>query len=201
MMKLVFKMMTVPLAFVLFSCESSEPKPQNSVDNANRKMNNVDVNVKKLDAEAQTKSEETADNTTATAKTLDVKTVESKKKTAPVAISFTLKDDLLTVTVNLQKPVKDLKIQANPLEGLLIETPSALDKDSYDEPMTLTLPVKLKNQIGRLAIYVSGTFDGIRSAGGQTYDFPGSTPASKKSSEGVRDGNGDLIRVMPATEK
>lgn len=196
-MKIIFNILTILFALVLFGCDSTETKPQSKIDN---KLDNVNSEAKKVDSIAETKAEGIEDKTKASSKEMEKKE-GSHKLSAPVAISFELKDNLLTVTINLNKPVKNLKIQANPLDGLSIEKPSALEKDSYDVPTVLTLPVKLNNQVGRLGIYISGSFNGRQLAHGQTYDFPGSTPSEKQSSEGKRDGNGDLIRVMPATEK
>ena len=83
-----------------------------------------------------------------------------------------------------------------------MQKPEALIKSSYDEPTILTMTVQVTNNLGRLGIYVAGSFDGMQQAIGQSYALPNSKPSLKKDDVVVeKDGNGELIRVMPGQEK
>jgi hypothetical protein len=199
-MKNSLKLITLFSAFIIFGCGSEEKKPTIG-DKIDKKMDRIGDDIKKVGEKVEEKAEEINDKTKAKAKEIEKKVGPSNKKSAPVEVAFDLKDNLLNVSINLNKSVSNLKVQATPLDGLQIEKPSTLDKDAYDVPTSLSLPVQLKNQVGRLAIYVSGTFDGRQLAHSQTYDFPKDPKSSKKDPVIEKDGNGDPIRVMPAKEK
>ena len=217
-MKNTLKLMTLLSTLVLFGCGSDSKKPtigekidkkmdkvgqdmKKVGEKVDSKMEKVGEDIKKAGDKAEEKAEEINDKTKAKATEIEKKLGPSNKKSAPVEVAFELKDNFLNVTINLNKPVANLKVQATPLDGLQIEQPSTLDKNSYEVPTSLSLPVQLKNQVGRLAIYVSGTFDGRQLAHSQTYDFPKDPNSSKKDPVIEKDGNGDPIRVMPAKEK
>ena len=188
-MKITLNSFLLLLIFVVFGC-GSKPVPQTLADKIENIEHKVESEVKKTDEKIAQKVGE-----------IEKKEHASPKKLAPVAVSFELKDDKIIVTIHLNKPVKNLVIQANPLDGLSIQPVIPSANSSFDEPTTLTLQVELNNKVGRLGIYIAGSFDGRQLAHSQTYDFPGANDLSKKKSKGERDGNGDLIRVMPAKEK
>lgn len=217
-MKNTLKLMILLSTLFVFGCGSDSKKPtigekidkkmdkvgndmKKVGDKVDNKMEKIGDDIQKVGEKVEDKAEEINDKTKAKAKEIEQKIGPSNKKSAPVEIAFDLKDNLLNVSINLNKPVTNLKVQATPLDGLQIEQPSTLDKNSYEVPTSLSLPVQLKNQVGRLAIYVSGTFEGRQLAHSQTYDFPKDPNSSKKSPVIEKDGNGDPIRVMPAKEQ
>ncbi len=150
---------------------------------------------------AEEKAKEAEEKAKEKAKEIEKK-MASPKKSAPVEIGFELKgSDLLIVTVNLNKPVSNLVVQANPLDGLEIEPVAQVAKTAYDIPTVLTLNVSLKTNVGRLGIYIAGSFEGRQLATSQTYDFNNSKKQKKNNPPTEIDGNGDVIRVMKAEEK
>jgi hypothetical protein len=197
-MKLIFKLLSTLFIFIFFGC-GSKPETLPVAVKPDKFTNKVDTVVQKVETKVVDKVvEKVADK----AENVEKKEHVSPKKSAPVEIAFESKENnQILVTINLKKPVKDLIIQANPLDGLTMQKPEALIKSSYDEPTILTMTVQVTNNSGRLGIYVAGSFDGMQQAIGQSYALPNSKSSLKKDVVVEKDGNGELIRVMPGQEK
>jgi len=177
---------------LVFGCGS---KNETIGDKIDKKLEKAEEKAKDLKEKAEEKARE-----------IEKKTKEKKgshKKSAPVDISFELLKDrnLLILTVNLNQPVKNLVVQANPLDGLEIEPVKQVVNSIYDEPTTLTLTVSLKNNVGRLGVYIAGAFNGRQLATSQTYDFPDSKKRKLANPLTEIDSKGNVIRVFQAEEK
>ena len=172
---------------IIFGCGS---KNETISDKLDKRLEKVEEKAKEAEKKAKEKAKEIE------------KKMVSPKKSAPVEIAFELKENnQLIVTVNLNKPVSNLIVQANPLDGLEIEPVEQVAKTTYDEPTVLTLKVSLKTNVGRLGIYIAGAFDGRQLATSQTYDFASSKKQKNNEPPTEIDGNGNSIRVLKAEEK
>lgn len=197
-MKLINQISLIFVVFIILGC-GSDKKKETFGDKIDKKMNKVESDLKKLDKKVQSKAEEIDEKVKDKVDEIDKK---AEKKSAPIVFSFELTGNIMMISVHLQKSVKNLEIKANPLQGLSIQKYSVPEKTTYDAPATLTFTVPLNNQIGRLAVSVSGLFEGQQYAKTSTYDFPLSGISLKPTASDVKiDGKGELIRVMPATEK
>lgn len=180
---------------LLFGC--GEEKSETFKDKIDAKVEKVESEAKKLDSKIQKKASELEDK---------VEKKVEKKSGAPLSIKFKEGENDVTVTISIQKPVKNLNIQVTPLDGLEIEKFTPVEKNEYTEPTELVFPVTLKTKIGRLGVYASGNFDGKQLATGQTYEFKEQNskkakPSDTPSNTVIKDGDGEVIRVTPAKEK
>lgn len=176
---------------LVFGCGS---KNETIGDKIDKKLEKAEEKAKNLKEKAEEKAREIEKKAK--------EKMDSHKKSAPVDISFELKDNnLLILTINLNQPVKNLIVQANPLDGLEIDPVEQVVNSIYDEPTTLMLSVSLKNNVGRLGVYIAGAFNGRQLATSQTYDFPDSKKRKLANPPTEIDSNGNVIRVFQAEEK
>jgi hypothetical protein len=117
------------------------------------------------------------------------------KATAPVTVDAALTPGHARVTVRFLSGASRVGATVRGLDGLTLTAPPALGRSEFKAQETAVLEVPLTSAAGTLAVYVSGTFDGIPWSRAVTFAVG---PAIGPSDSGVVQTDQGPLKAMPA---